>query len=384
MPAIVEAKKLGLYVIAADAETNPAGRDLADEFITLRNRKDAAPLLERVEKLKLGLAGALSYCSDVGQFAAAELRQLNNLHGDSIALTRLMMSKSLQREILKNMYPEGFFWQTCASEQDALSAVRQSDGAVIVKPVDSSGSRGVSRVSSDSEDLRERVRSAFAESGSNEVIVETFLEGVEYAVDGFVIDGKVTVLTILEKRRSPVNPMVATTLIAIDPQTEAFLAMSEFSARVISSFGKRHGPFHLEAILTPEGNTVLVEAAGRGGGFGLATEFISSLTGLNYAQLSVLDAIGKPISTELSAEARQRSGIMHFFSPGQEKMLVEFERLAREESANVAVDTYQVQNRRPDILSDGDRIGSAILLGDSQAEAETLFAKFQAKALRPE
>lgn len=378
VPAIQEAKKLGLHVVAADAEQTSTGREIADEFVFLKNPLDTSPIEDRLVTLQGELSGVLSYCSDVGQIFAAQLRDRHELPGDSVAVTNVLTNKSLQRKALQESFPMDFFWQVCSSEVEALSAIASGMGTLIIKPVDSSGSRGVARVASASRDCRDIVRAAFLESARNQVLVETFLEGVEYAVDGFVIDGRTTVLTVLEKKRSPQNPMVASTLVAIERETPTFNQLGSFASNVMESLGKSRGPFHLEAIMTASGEVVLVEAAPRGGGFGLATAFISSLTELNYARLSVLDAIGARISQEDLRLSMQRGGVMHFFSPGEEQALSYCARLSTEKNG-ICVQAFESLKSMRGVESDGDRIGSATFLADSQAEALLSFEKFQAE-----
>lgn len=73
---------------------------------------------------------------------------------------------------------------------------------VVVKPVDSNGSFGVSRVNS-FEEMKPAVTEALQISRSHGLIIEEYVDGVELSVDAFVSNGQTHLLLVTETKKIP-------------------------------------------------------------------------------------------------------------------------------------------------------------------------------------
>jgi biotin carboxylase len=143
----------------------------------------------------------------------------------------------------------------------------------VIKPLGLSGSRGVIRVNSPAEFIAgfERVRQLLARPdvramrlrSAGTILVEQFIEGREYAVEGLLTRGSFRVLTIFDKPDPLDGPFFEET-IYVTPSAlkigEAHAITTEVE-RAARGLGLWHGPIHAECRLTPRGVFVLEIAA---------------------------------------------------------------------------------------------------------------------------
>ncbi len=154
---------------------------------------------------------------------------------------------------------------------------------VVIKPLALAASRGVIRANDDSE-FRAAVRriDAILEAAGQQgfarenLLVESYINGPEYAVEGFVIDGKFNLLAIFDKPEPLVGPYFEETYYLtpsrLNDQQE--MALIDEVTRCCAAYGLTHGPVHAEARLSGA-DPVLLELAARtiGGQCGQLVEF---------------------------------------------------------------------------------------------------------------
>lgn len=156
---------------------------------------------------------------------------------------------------------------------DLHEAASRARYPAVVKPLGLSGSRGVIRANSRDELIAAlwRVRSLLARpdvramrlAPDGTALVERYMEGREYAIEGLLTLGTFRALAIFDKPDPLDGPFFEETIYvtpsALDePQREAMLAEVARAARAL---GLRHGPIHAECRLTAEGVFVLEVAA---------------------------------------------------------------------------------------------------------------------------
>jgi biotin carboxylase len=157
------------------------------------------------------------------------------------------------------------------------------DYPVVVKPLALSASRGVIRADNATEyrAALQRIDAILASSGQqgparDQLLVESYIDGAEYAVEGFVVDGQFRLLTIFDKPEPLTGPFFEETYYLtpsnLDEAGQA--ALIDEVKRCCIAYGLRHGPVHAEARLTESG-PVLLELAARtiGGQCGQLIEF---------------------------------------------------------------------------------------------------------------
>ena len=140
IPAIQKAKELGFYTITCDYLPENPGHKLADEYHNV-STTDKEAVLALAQALQID--GIVAYASDPAAPTAAYVSEKMGLPGNPYDSVEILTHKDLFRDFLKN---NGFFTPQAggySSLEEAAADIDRFNFPVMVKPVDSSGSKGV-------------------------------------------------------------------------------------------------------------------------------------------------------------------------------------------------------------------------------------------------
>lgn len=160
------------------------------------------------------------------------------------------------------------------------------DLPVVVKPIDSAGSRGVSIVLH-SNDLSKAVALAKEFSKSDEVLIEQYINGTEYSFDGFVCNSKI--IANLFYYRTKILDIVASRITVVSKDQIDTTKILDSIGQLISKLNYENGPLHIEFKIN-NGKIYYIDFAVRGGGFGLFRFFLEMVTGFD-SNRALLDCI---------------------------------------------------------------------------------------------
>src|SRR5699024_4642312 len=145
VPAIKYAKEAGYHVITADYKPDNPGHKFSDEYYNVST-------IEKDELLKLSsklnIDGILSYASDPGAPTAAYVSEKLDLPGNPYHSVLTLQRKDLFRKFLKEHgfnVPESKAFKNACDAEEYVEYLLDSYKRIIVKPVDSSGSKGVTK-----------------------------------------------------------------------------------------------------------------------------------------------------------------------------------------------------------------------------------------------
>ena len=166
---------------------------------------------------------------------------------------------------------------------DASPANLRVDYPLVLKPLGLSASRGVIRANDDAEftAAAQRIDAILEATGQqgylrDYLLVESYIDGAEYAVEGFMVDGRFRLLTIFDKPEPLTGPYFEETYYLTPSllETHQKSALIDEVARCCAAYGLAQGPVHAEARLSASG-PVLLELAARtiGGQCGQLIEF---------------------------------------------------------------------------------------------------------------
>ena len=307
---ITEARKAGLKVVAVDADPNAEGFQEADKCICI-NTDDFDGVIKAIKALNLNIQGAVSFCSEAGMLLASHVRERFDLPGPRTDLCRSLIDKGIQRRVWQKAGVPSPRFLTFTSKFHLLAAIPTFGFPSIIKPTDSSGSRGVTKLESSRDNLVEAVERAFLYSKSGEVLLEDYMPGIEFTVEVFCSQNKVNVLAVTEKKKvAGTRGTVARELATPDRSPNVIARITDAVVSAFFALGYLEGPGHAEIILMEDGNLGLVEVAGRGGGFMVFDKFVPLTSGVNIARLTALQAVGFPIAT---VNVEQRAAVLRFF-----------------------------------------------------------------------
>jgi biotin carboxylase len=213
---------------------------------------------------------------------AAKLAESLQLQGNQPNVAELTRRKDLARQALKtaNCRIPDFELHQISTDSINKPTIRYP---IVVKPLSLSGSRGVIRVNNEREfqSAVKRIDKILETTGikgeaRNKLLLESYLDGDEYAIEGFVINGQFCLMTIFDKPEPLTGPFFEETYY-ITPTRLSQSQQDDLIVEVAScckAYGIIQGPVHAEIRLTPEG-PVLLELAARtiGGQCGQLIEF---------------------------------------------------------------------------------------------------------------
>ena len=297
LPVIKAAHEQGYYVITADYKEGNIAHKYSDEYVNVSVLDKEAVLKVAQEK---NIDGIMSFGVDPGVVTAAYVQ-------DKMGLPAFGPYESV--EILQNkdkfrafLTANGFNVpraRSFSSMEEALSDLDWYQYPVIVKPTDSAGSKGVSRV--DSEDqLKPALQYAFDHAFKGNIIVEEFIEkqGCSSDSDCFSYNGKMLVTSFSAQRFdvNAVNPYVPAAFSwpsTFTSEEEEYLK-SEIQ-RLITLLGMRTSIYNIETRVGTNGKPYIMEVSPRGGGNRLA-EMLRYATGVDLITACTRAAVGDPIS----------------------------------------------------------------------------------------
>lgn len=298
LPIIDAAHKLGVYVITCDYLPNNIAHKYSDEYCNVSIIDKEATL--KVAK-ELNIDGVMSFACDPGVVTAAYVAEKLGLPTcgpyESVCI---LQNKRAFREFLKE---NGFNVPTAkgyTNTNEALKDVELFNWPVIVKPTDSAGSKGVTRVD-DKSKLKDSIEYALKYSHSKEFIVEDFIEqkGFSSDTDSFSVNGKLKFVSFNSQRfdRSALNPYTPSAYSwpsTMSKEHECEL-ISELQ-RLITLLNMGTSIYNIETRESVNGKAYIMEVSPRGGGNRLA-ECLRLATGVDLITNSVRAAVGLPVDT---------------------------------------------------------------------------------------
>lgn len=319
LPLIRKAHELGVYVITCDYLPNNIAHKYADEYCNV-SIVEKEKVLQKAIELKID--GISSFACDPGVTTAAYVAEKMNLPSvGSYKSVCIMQNKGEFRKFLKENgfnVPEA---RTYSSSNAALSDIDLFKWPLIVKPVDSAGSKGVSKVV-DPDTLVQAIDNALNYSISGEFIIEEYLNpiGSPSDSDAFSVDGELKFISFNSQLFDDIaaNPYTPAGFywkptLSKDHQNE----LKKELQRLISLLGLKNSVYNIEVRECDDGKAYIMECSPRGGGNRLS-ECLEMATGIKLIENAVRAALGMPL---IGIEQRMYDGywaeiILHCDSAG--------------------------------------------------------------------
>ncbi len=296
LPVIEAAHRHGIHVITVDYLPDNIAHKYSDEYHNV-SIIDKEAVLKLAQELQID--GIMSFAVDPGVVAAAYTAEQMGLPFQcSYEAACILQDKSLFRKFLAD---NGFNVPNArgySEGDDALKDIDYFNWPVIVKPVDSAGSKGVTRVD-DPADLPAAIAHALNCSPSRHYIIEDFLEleGYQSSTDVFTVDGELLHCPFSDQLfdKSAVNPYVPA--IEIWPSTMPSSAQSELRSelqRLFKLLNCKTGIYNVEARLCKNGKAYIMEVSPRGGGNRIA-ELQRYATNIDLIEADMLKSLNLPL-----------------------------------------------------------------------------------------
>ena len=292
IPVVKAAKALGYYVITCDYLPDNVAHKLSDAYIKF-STTDKEGILAAAREL--GIDGVLTY-TDSGAVSAAYVAHHLGLPATGpLESVEILQNKARFRRFLAD---HGFNAPAAGGYATYEEAVLDSGRfrlPVIVKPVDSAGSKGVTKVES-WDGLEAAVSWALNYSPSGGFIIEEWIEKVGCSSDSdcFSYNGVMEVTTFSsqrfdEKASGPYIPAAYTWPSTFTEEQEQYLR-SELQ-RLITLLGMKSSVYNVETRIGTDGKPYIMEVSPRGGGNRLS-EIVHFSTGVDIISNACRVAVG--------------------------------------------------------------------------------------------
>ncbi|GAK56880.1 putative carbamoyl-phosphate-synthetase [Candidatus Vecturithrix granuli] len=293
LPAIKKAVELGFYVITVDYLPENIGHTLSHHFVNC-STVDQDGVLHAAKELAID--GIMTFASDVATPTVGYVAEQLGLAGGHSSVALIMSNKSRFRTFQKKQglnCPNFVIGQDFETIRNQLT---QLTPPVIMKPVDSSGSRGISTVDDlNSEHCFQAFHYAHEYSHSGQVCIEEFVEGFDTSGDGFLINGKLFAV-ITHKHKQGLIPRghrLPTTLSVEDQQRVKHEVSVHCCALEYSD-----GPLDFDVRVSKD-NVTILEMSPRLGGNGIPM-LIEHGSGVDLIATTIQFVVGE--SVELPEE----------------------------------------------------------------------------------
>ena len=265
------AKRRGLHVIGADANPRAVAVKHCDEFV----EASTSDVDRLCAALRSSRADAVTTTgSEVALKATAEVaaRERYPFYADP-GTVRLCQDKDAMRAAYERASVRVPAFARCEDLPAARAVAERYGYPLVVKPARGWGQRGVARVDDERDLVRafEEARAHSASAGLSAVIVEGWLEGREYSVNGWIEGGRLASYCVTERLtvpgKKPLGVMIAELYPSgLSPEDETRVV--EEARRGAAALGHVRGPCYSQVALTTGGSATLFETAARlGGGF---------------------------------------------------------------------------------------------------------------------
>lgn len=322
--AIKSAKEQGYYTILCDYLIDNPGQYHSDEYYCV-STTDKEAVLE-IAKQK-NIDGIVAYSSEVATATAAYVANELNLPSNPYESVLILSNKNLFRDFLMS---NGFNCPKVRSshlKSEAKDCLADFEFPIMVKPVDSSGSRGVTRIFS-----LEEFDSAFDEALLNSkqklVILEEYIHMTHECMIGgdiIVVNGIIECFGFVNGYRDiQKNVFIPTgNSYPVFIDEERLVLVRKELQKVINLLNISRGVFNIEVLFERNGEPYIIEMAARNGGH-MISQLLEIATGVDFVKATLEAALN---NNEIEIKDRQEQNYyatyyLHSFEKGKLKDIV--------------------------------------------------------------
>ena len=360
LPIIEKAKSLDVYTIVADMNPSAIGMQYADRALVV-STMDLDMLNQYA--LELDIDGILT-TSDAPVNIVASISEELGLSAMSVNVASICTNKYLQRTLFQeNQIPTPFF--CLCDEKTNLGSF--CEFPYIVKPVDSSASRGVQLVDNE-EALQRAFDNAMSYSRHHQVLIESFITGREFSVETFTQNNETSIVAITEKMVIGEKQGYFVEDTHIEPariSEREYKLISDTVLNTIKLIGLNNCPSHTEIKLNDTG-AYIIEIACRLGGDYITSDLVPLSTGVDMLENLINCSLGIPIDI---VHKYKKCSAIQFLNTLNYERCVNFIK----SSHTLPIVRYDIKPYSDKVITSSlERLGYIILQTDTMDEMEEI------------
>ncbi len=345
-PLIQKAKNRGIETHVFAWAANDVGEKSADYFYPI-SITEKEQILKKCEEIKVD--GICTIASDLAAITVGYVAEHMGLIGNKMPSIEKSTNKHLMRECFElngDPSPKSLLVRS-VYDLDGINL----DYPIIVKPVDRSGSRGITKLE-DSDGLNEAIERAKEQGFEKCALVEEFATGQEYSVEYISWEGKHHFLALTKKYTTGAPMFIETG--HLEPASISYDLINKIKQTIshaLDSLEIEYGASHSEIKITDEGDIKIIEIGGRMGGDHIGASLVELSTGYDFLNGVIDVALG--IEPRVFTSENGVAGIRFIFNEEDVKVL---ERLKKDNpEILVEEDIHVITDEK--VVDSGSRFG---------------------------
>lgn len=307
-PIVKLIKNMGHYVICTNLYHNSPAFKYADLGIVV-------DVLNKEENLKIAQKynpdAVVTEQSDIAVPTVAYVAEELKLKGITTTIAGRFTNKYLMRRYTEKAGFKSPKYKLCLSQDDARTFFKDINTKCIIKPIDSQSSRGVHIINSLEDIDRNFPDTIHYSNAEKAVLIEEYIDGTEFTVDGLKTEKEYIITAISEKEHYDYNPNIAKRLVFSEKNDlYDYEKLRKINTEMVFSLGLPFGLTHAEYKYS-NGNFYLIEIAARGGGTKISSDIVPLVSGINSNEVYLNLVLNKPYTIQV--RKRYPYAVLGFF-----------------------------------------------------------------------
>lgn len=353
LPLIEKAKKMGLETHVFAWKVGDVGEGVADFFYPI-SIVEKEQILAKCQNI--GIDGICSIASDLAAITVNYVANKMGLTGNSMECVDKSTNKNSMRkcfEINGDPSPKSIMVQSAKDLTDVNLIY-----PVIVKPLDRSGSRGITKLQNEN-GLEEAIEYAKSQGFAKAALVEEFVSGKEYSVEYISWQGKHHFLALTLKFTTGSPHFIETGHLEPAPvDLEVLKNVKKVTEHALDSLGIKYGASHTEVKISDTGEIKIIEIGGRMGGDMIGSSLVELSTGIDFVGDVIRVALGQPPLIEKKTD---KTAMVRFIMCQDD--VDAFERI-KSECPGIIVESSINDVIEGDVTNSSDRFGYYVMCTD--------------------
>lgn len=358
LPLIQKAKDRQIETHVFAWECGDVGESVADHFYPI-SIVEKDEILAKCEEI--GIDGICSIASDLASITVNHVAEQMGLTGNPMASVKKTTNKYLMRQcFMQNEDPSPRSVHVNNIEDLAGISLHYP---VIVKPLDRSGSRGITRLES-ADGLAEAIGHAKEQGFHKSALVEEYVFGKEYSVEYISWEGTHTFLALTKKYTTGAPSYIETAHLQPAPVSGEKLAkIQRIVDHALTSLGVRYGASHSEIKIDDNGEIKIIEIGARMGGDLIGSSLVELSTGYDFVNAVIDVALGMKPKT-FSCRQRKSAAVRFLFTKEDEACLENI----RNKYSDLLVENGGKSVTEKTVTDSSNRFGYFVIASDSEED----------------
>lgn len=359
------ARQMGLRIVAVDNREDVENAAAADAFYVT----DLANVETCIEYAKIHrIDGIMTLAADYPMRTIGHICEVMGLPGPSSEAACAATNKAKMREALERADVPVPRWVTATTIEDVERGIAEIAGDVVIKPVSSSGSRGVSFIEEGCNP--DKVCWAFerALGFDSRVIIEEAIAGPEVSVEAVTHMGRTEIVAVTDKVTTD-PPFLVETGHSQPSQLSlrTIRHVSEVAQAGINALGIDNSATHTEIRVCNDGPRILEIGPRLGGGY-ISSHLVQLSTGVDLVRVAISLALGECLDMEV---ARRQGAAIRFLTPnpGRIQIIQGVDEARVSEGVHVVQVDVGIGDLVQPLTDSRARVGHVIATGEDAATA---------------